>query len=121
MKKINVSRMSPKECREAMNEISVLSALTKHPCIVTYRESFIEKGNLCIVMDFCEGGATHPQGSSSITDSCVMQAICTMRPRSSVGSCSLRTLCSTGSSRFVSRLSTSTTEKSCIVTLRQAS
>ena len=56
MKKINVSRMSPKECREAMNEISVLSALTKHPCIVTYRESFIDKGMLCIVMDYCEGG-----------------------------------------------------------------
>ena len=48
--------MNPKEIREAMNEISVLSSLTKHPCIVTYRESFIEKGYLCIVMDFCEGG-----------------------------------------------------------------
>jgi len=49
--------MNPKEIREAMNEISVLSSLTKHPCIVTYRESFIEKGYLCIVMDFAEGGA----------------------------------------------------------------
>jgi len=57
VKKINVSRMSPKEIKEAMNEISVLSSLTKHPCIVTYRESFLEKGFLCIVMDFAEGGS----------------------------------------------------------------
>ena len=56
VKKVNVSRMKPKEIKEAMNEISVLSVLTKHPCIVTYRESFLEKGWLCILMDFAEGG-----------------------------------------------------------------
>ena len=58
IKKINVSRMSQKEAREAMNEVGVLSVLTKHPCIVTYRESFMEKGFLYIVMDFAEGGIT---------------------------------------------------------------
>eukprot|EP00658_Telonema_sp_P-2_P046262 TRINITY_DN3437_c0_g2_i2.p1 TRINITY_DN3437_c0_g2~~TRINITY_DN3437_c0_g2_i2.p1 ORF type:complete len:286 (+),score=63.33 TRINITY_DN3437_c0_g2_i2:229-1086(+) len=59
VKKVNVSRMKPKEIKEAMNEISVLSVLTKHPCIVTYRESFLYQGWLCILMDFAEGGDLH--------------------------------------------------------------
>ena len=28
----------------------------KHPNIVAYLESFEERGNLCIVMDYCDGG-----------------------------------------------------------------
>lgn len=55
MKQINVTQMSRKERDEALNEIKVLSALN-HPNIVTYRESFVEKNAIAIIMDYCEGG-----------------------------------------------------------------
>jgi serine/threonine protein kinase len=40
------------------NEISVLKTLN-HPYIVKYHDSFIEKDQICIVMDFCEKGDLH--------------------------------------------------------------
>eukprot|EP00743_Colponemidia_sp_Colp-15_P002605 GILK01002822.1.p1 GENE.GILK01002822.1~~GILK01002822.1.p1 ORF type:complete len:897 (-),score=171.16 GILK01002822.1:188-2878(-) len=55
MKVIDISRMDKKQRDESLNEVRVLSAM-RHPYIVTYRESFQDKGSLCIVMDFCEGG-----------------------------------------------------------------
>ncbi|KAL0216147.1 hypothetical protein P9112_008331 [Eukaryota sp. TZLM1-RC] len=55
IKEINVSQLSRKEKAEALTEIRVLSQLN-HPHIVTYRESFIAEGKLCIVMDFAEKG-----------------------------------------------------------------
>ncbi|CEL99612.1 unnamed protein product [Vitrella brassicaformis CCMP3155] len=55
MKIIDISRMGSKERKEAINEVKVLSSL-KHPYIISYRESFIENGQLCIVMDYAEGG-----------------------------------------------------------------
>jgi NIMA (never in mitosis gene a)-related kinase len=36
-------------------EVHLLKML-RYPYIVTYRESFMEKMCLCIVMDYCEGG-----------------------------------------------------------------
>ena len=71
-----MSRMKPKEIKEAMNEISVLSVLTKHPCIVTYRESFLDKGWLCILMDFAEGGALRACAFSTIAASWRHQSDC---------------------------------------------
>jgi len=50
--------MSPKEKEEARKEVSVLAQM-KHPNIVSYIDSFEEMGNLCIVMDYCEGGDLH--------------------------------------------------------------
>ena len=47
--------MDKKQREEALNEITVLKAL-RHPYIVTYRESFMEKKCLCIVMDYADGG-----------------------------------------------------------------
>ena len=55
MKQISVTQMSKKEKEEALNEIKVLSALN-HPNIVRYRESFVEKTFIAIVMDYAEGG-----------------------------------------------------------------
>ncbi len=55
IKEINISELSPKEQRESKNEVKVLSTL-KHPNIVAYKESFVEKGNLYIVMDYADGG-----------------------------------------------------------------
>lgn len=47
--------MTPKEKKEARQEVSVLSQMN-HPNIVAYRESFEQHGNLYIVMDYCDGG-----------------------------------------------------------------
>lgn len=55
LKKINVSALSPQERKEARNETAVLAALN-HPNIVRHRESFLDRGNLCIVMDYADGG-----------------------------------------------------------------
>ena len=55
MKIIDVSRMERKQKEEALNEVHVLKAM-RHPYIVTYRESFMDKRCLCIVMDYADGG-----------------------------------------------------------------
>lgn len=55
MKVIETTVLGPKERRDALNEVQVLSLL-KHPYIISYKESFIEDGRLCIVMDYADGG-----------------------------------------------------------------
>jgi len=55
MKVIDVSKMDRKQKEEALNEVHVLKAM-RHPYIVTYRESFMSKSCLCIVMDYADGG-----------------------------------------------------------------
>jgi len=52
---VDVSSASPKETQDAVKEGRLLAAF-KHPYVVRYRESFIESGWLCILMDYCEGG-----------------------------------------------------------------
>merc|ERR1719161_682824 len=52
---IDISRCTAKEKSDALREGQLLKTL-KHPYIVRYRESFLEDGWLCIVMDYCEGG-----------------------------------------------------------------
>eukprot|EP01022_Parablepharisma_sp_SALTPOND_P004767 TRINITY_DN120930_c1_g1_i1.p1 TRINITY_DN120930_c1_g1~~TRINITY_DN120930_c1_g1_i1.p1 ORF type:complete len:466 (-),score=64.76 TRINITY_DN120930_c1_g1_i1:57-1454(-) len=49
--------MDKKQREEAVVEIRVLKSM-RHPYIVTYRESFMDKNNrcLCIVMDYADGG-----------------------------------------------------------------
>lgn len=47
--------MSQKEKDEARKEVSVLAKMN-HPNIVSYQDSFEEKGFLSIVMDYCENG-----------------------------------------------------------------
>jgi NIMA (never in mitosis gene a)-related kinase len=47
--------MDRKQKEEAINEVHVLKAM-RHPYIITYRESFMEKKCLCIVMDYADGG-----------------------------------------------------------------
>jgi len=55
MKTIDVSKMDKKQKEEALTEVHVLKSM-RHPYIVTYRESFMEKRCLCIVMDYADGG-----------------------------------------------------------------
>jgi len=61
--------MDRKQKEEALNEVTFLKAM-RHPYIITYRESFMDKKYingfesiiittsryLCIVMDYAEGG-----------------------------------------------------------------
>lgn len=55
IKEINTTKMSLKEREESRKEVAVLAQL-KHPNIVTYIESFEERGTLYIVMNYCSGG-----------------------------------------------------------------
>ena len=55
MKIINVGNMEKKQKQDALNEVWVLKAM-KHPYIITYWESFMDKKFLCIVMDYADGG-----------------------------------------------------------------
>ena len=55
MKVIDVAKLDRQQKEDALNEIHVLRAL-KHPYIVTYVESFLEKRCLCIIMEYAEGG-----------------------------------------------------------------
>mmetsp|Transcript_65606 Transcript_65606/g.211670 ORF Transcript_65606/g.211670 Transcript_65606/m.211670 type:complete len:556 (+) Transcript_65606:62-1729(+) len=55
MKTIDIRRLGQSEKEDAVNEAKVLASL-KHPYVVRYRESFLEGGNLAIVMEYAEGG-----------------------------------------------------------------
>jgi NIMA (never in mitosis gene a)-related kinase len=55
IKIIDVSRMDRRQKEEALNEVHVLKSM-RHPYIVSYRESFMDKRCLCIVMDYADGG-----------------------------------------------------------------
>jgi len=49
--------MKPFEMTDVLNrlQVHVLKAM-RHPYIITYKESFMDKKCLCIVMDFADGG-----------------------------------------------------------------
>ena len=47
--------MSDRQRERAKQEVVLLSSL-QHPCIVKYIDSFIQDGNLDIVMQYCENG-----------------------------------------------------------------
>ncbi|CAD8105265.1 unnamed protein product [Paramecium sonneborni] len=55
LKKINLTHLKPKHQAEALKEAQLLRKL-KHPNIITYYMSFIELDNLCIIMEYAEGG-----------------------------------------------------------------
>lgn len=55
IKEVNISKMTAKEVRDARKERKVLADM-RHPNIVSYVDSFEERGRLFIVMDFCDGG-----------------------------------------------------------------
>ncbi len=62
---IDVSKMDRKQREDAINEVGrapadrpqvhVLKAM-RHPYIITYKESFMDRRCLCIVMDYADGG-----------------------------------------------------------------
>ena len=55
MKKINMTDMSPSEKEGSVQEVQLLKSL-RHPCIVSYKDSFVYQDILCLVMHYCEGG-----------------------------------------------------------------
>ena len=55
MKIIDIEKMTQKQREESLTEIRCLRSMD-HPFIIQYRESFIEKKALCIVMDYADGG-----------------------------------------------------------------
>ncbi|EGR27132.1 protein kinase domain protein [Ichthyophthirius multifiliis] len=56
IKKMEMKNMTEEEKKETLREARILEAL-KHPNIVRFREVYkTKKGQLCIVMDYCDGG-----------------------------------------------------------------
>ena len=55
MKKMSIFEMDSSERAQAKLEVMLLSSLD-HPSIVKYNDSFIQDGNLYIIMQYCEGG-----------------------------------------------------------------
>eukprot|EP00055_Hartaetosiga_balthica_P006560 m.20807 g.20807 ORF g.20807 m.20807 type:complete len:416 (+) comp5286_c0_seq2:158-1405(+) len=58
VKRIDLSKASKKEMKNALQEADLLSNLD-HPNIVAHRESFLSANYLYIVMQYCEGGDLH--------------------------------------------------------------
>lgn len=57
LKKVSLEPLSEKERQNALNEVRILASLTNHPCIIGYKEAFLEEEKfLCIVMDFADDG-----------------------------------------------------------------
>ena len=57
MKKVDLEHLSTKERADAKNEVAVLRVL-KHPNVVCHHESFIHDSQLCIVMEYADGGSS---------------------------------------------------------------
>lgn len=55
IKKVNFELLSEKEKEKALDEVSLLSSM-HHPNITAYKESFQDKKNLYIVMEYIDGG-----------------------------------------------------------------
>ena len=57
LKKVTLDQRSVRERQNALNEVRILASIT-HPCIVGYKEAFLDEGTkyLCIVMDFANDG-----------------------------------------------------------------
>lgn len=58
LKQIDVSDMTTKERIAALAEVKVLASLAEdpHPCVVTYVESFVDQGLLCIALQWSASG-----------------------------------------------------------------
>ena len=61
IKRIDMSGMSEKEQRGAVNEVHVMASLSS-PFVVRYFDSFIEAAQLFIVMEHCAGGGAGRSG-----------------------------------------------------------
>lgn len=55
MKTVRISELSDKEQWEAINEVKLLASMDS-PFVVRYYDSFINKENLAIIMEFCNKG-----------------------------------------------------------------
>ena len=55
LKIIDVSQMENEQKEATLNEVKVLKSL-RHPYIISYKESFMEKKCLCIVTEFADNG-----------------------------------------------------------------
>ncbi|XP_069748598.1 serine/threonine-protein kinase Nek5-like [Narcine bancroftii] len=55
VKEIKIAKMHQKEREDSFREVTLLEKM-KHPNIVTFLDSFEERQNLYIVIDYCDGG-----------------------------------------------------------------
>lgn len=55
IKSIDVSLLSNKQRTDALNEVNVLRNI-RHPFIVRHFDNFMDKSNLCLTLEFADGG-----------------------------------------------------------------
>jgi serine/threonine protein kinase len=111
-KKILLEAMSDKEQEGAMMEVQLLKNLN-HPNIVAYKSSYIDNGQMIIIMEYCEGKAASLTIQSETLTT-------TSRERRRKASISLKTKFLIGSYKFVLLLNMSMEGKSCIEILNAA-
>lgn len=62
LKRVKLSKLSQKEKENSLNEIRILASLSSPDSrIVQYKEAFFEKNELCMVMEYAEGGDLYAQ------------------------------------------------------------
>jgi serine/threonine protein kinase len=54
---VNVATMDEVDRQQALNEVRVMQTMLKHPNIVRYYDSWFDRGNLCILMEYVSGGS----------------------------------------------------------------
>ncbi|KAL1549988.1 non-specific serine/threonine protein kinase [Salvia divinorum] len=55
LKKIRLSKQSEKVKSKAFQEMELIAKLS-HPYIVEFKDAWVEKGNICILTNYCESG-----------------------------------------------------------------
>lgn len=68
-KEVDLTRLSEKERRDALNEIVIL-ALLQHDNIIAYYNHFMDNTTLLIELEYCNGKAEFSATSSGKTFSC---------------------------------------------------
>lgn len=63
-KEVDLTRLSEKERRDALNEIVIL-ALLQHDNIIAYYNHFMDNTTLLIELEYCNGKAADCSGTSS--------------------------------------------------------
>jgi len=56
---VNIKGISHEEQQTALREVAILRKL-RHPNIIAYKDSFVEAGNLAIIMEFAQVSITRP-------------------------------------------------------------
>jgi len=74
LKKVRMNRLKPKEKKNALNEVRIMASI-QNSNVISYKEAFFddEKGWLCIVMEYADGGDLYQKIVSHQRRGCYMK------------------------------------------------